>query len=68
MPAPGKIRLLVLHKDSTYVIFEQDQMQEVADYVKEHDDCALFKLEGYIRRTSDNQKEPSVRSTKLWPK
>jgi hypothetical protein len=46
MPAPGKIRLLVLHKDSTYVIFEQDQMQEVADYVKEHEGCALFKLEG----------------------
>lgn len=68
MPAPGKVRLLVLLKDLTFVIFEEDEIQQAADYTKDLEDYSLFKLEGYIRKTSSGKLEPSVRSTKLWPK
>jgi hypothetical protein len=68
MPEPGQIKLLVLLPNLTYTVYDAEQQEEVQKQVNDNEGSIIFRLEGYLRKTSTGEFEPSVRSQKVWPK
>lgn len=68
MPPPGEIKLLVLLPDLTYSVFDAEQAEEIQKHVSENEGAIIFRLEGYMRKASTGEFEPSVRSQKVWPR